>query len=120
MTSALAEREEVRSGLDLLSAWIESLIAYRGLPGVAVAVVHDQELVWARGFGWADAERKVPTTPETLYRVASITKLFTATSILQRRDAGKLRLDDRFADVLPWFKPAPAERDEAPITVQHL
>src|SRR5581483_12498561 len=101
MASALLDHHEVRSGLDLLSAWIEGQMAYKGLPGVSIAVVHDQDLVWARGFGWADIQRAVPATPDTLYRVASITKLFTATAILQLRDAGKLRLDDRVADVLP-------------------
>lgn len=120
MASALLDHDEVRSGLDLLSAWIEGQMAYKGLPGVSFAVVHDQELVWARGFGWADVERTIPATPDTLYRVASITKTFTATAILQLRDAGKLRLDDAVADVLPWFKPAPANSDASPITIRHL
>lgn len=120
MASALLDHHEVRSGLELLSAWIEGQMAYKGLPGVSFAVVHDQELVWARGFGWADVERKVPASAETLYRVASITKPFTATAILQLRDAGKVRLDDRVQDVLPWFKPAPAPADTSPITIRHL
>jgi len=84
----------VRSALDLLAAWIEGQMAYSGLPGLSIGVVRDQALVWARGFGWASVERKVPATPATLYRIASITKLFTATAILQLRDAGKLALDD--------------------------
>src|SRR5215208_2700212 len=120
MPSALLDHDEVRSGLELLSAWIEGQMAYRGLPGVSFAVVHDQELVWARGFGWANLERKVPASADTLYRVASITKPFTATAILQLRDAGKLHLDDRVQDVLPWFTPAPAADDGAPITIRHL
>src|SRR5437868_8175997 len=99
MASALLDHHDVRSGLELLSSWIEGQMAYKGLPGLSFAVVHDQELVWARGFGWADVERRVPATADTLYRVASITKLFTATAILQLRDAGKLRLDDRVGDV---------------------
>src|SRR5262249_45222283 len=62
----------------------------------------------------------IPTTPDTLYRVASITKLFTATAILQLRDAGRLGLEDRVADILPWFKPTPAEEEEQPITIRNL
>jgi CubicO group peptidase (beta-lactamase class C family) len=120
MASALLDDHGVRSGLELLSAWIEGQMAYRGLPGVSFAVVHDQELVWARGFGWADVERKVPATADTLYRVASISKPFTATALLQLRDAGKLRLDDPVAEVLPWFKPSPADGDASPITIRHL
>ena len=120
MASALLDHQEVRSGVELLTAWIEGQMAYRGLPGVSFAVVHDQQVVWARGFGWADPERKVPATAETLYRVASITKPFTATAILQLRDAGKLRLDDRVRDVLPWFKPLAVTDDGAPISIRHL
>src|SRR6266851_6280403 len=120
MASALLDHHEVFSGLELLSAWIEGQMAYKGLPGLSLAVIHDQDLVWARGFGWADVERKAPATAETLYRVASITKAFTATAVLQLRDAGKLRLDDRVSDVLPWFKPATAHHDAPPITVEHL
>jgi len=120
MASALRDHEEVRSGIDLFSSWIESQMAYRGLPGLSFAIVHDQEVVWAHGFGWADVERNIPAGPDTLYRVASITKLFTATAILQLRDAGKLRLDDSVADILPWFKPAPAEGSAVPITIRHL
>ena len=120
MAPTLLDHQEVRSGLDLLSAWIEGQMAYRGLPGMSLAVVHDQELVWARGFGWADVERQVPATPETLYRVASITKTFTATAILQLRDTGKLGLDDRVRDILPWFTPATPQPDAPPITIRHL
>lgn len=120
MASALLDHHEVRSGLELLSAWIEGQMAYRGLPGVSFAIVHDQELVWARGFGWADVERRVPATGDTLYPVASITKPFTATAILQLRDAGKLRLDDPVRDVLPWFIPPTASSDAPPITIRHL
>ena len=120
MASALLDHPEVRSGLELLSAWIEGQMAYRGLPGVSFALVHDQELVWARGFGWADVQRKVPATADTLYRVASITKLFTATAILQLSDAGKLRLDDPVRDVLPWFTPSTAPGEDSPITIRHL
>ena len=120
MASALLDHHEVRSGIDLLSSWLESQMAYKGLPGVSFAIVHDQDVVWARGFGWADVERKVPAAADTLYRVASITKPFTATAILQLRDAGKLQLDAPVADVLPWFKPRPANGDASEITIRHL
>ena len=110
---------DIRSELGLLEAWVEAQVAYRW-PGLSIAVVHDQEIVWARGFGWADVDRRTPATPDTLYRVASITKTFTATAIMQLRDAGKLKLDDRVQDFLPWFTPPPAH-DEAPaVTLRHI
>jgi CubicO group peptidase (beta-lactamase class C family) len=79
-------------------------MAYSGQPGLSVALVKDQEVVWSRGFGHADKEGEVEATPETIYRIASITKLFTSTAIMQLRDRGKLNLYDRVEDHLPWFR----------------
>src|SRR5262249_32955346 len=88
--------------------------------GLSIGVVHDQALVWERGFGWASVERKAAAAPETLYRIASITKLFTATAILQLRDAGKLGLDEPLAARLPWFGLKGAEPGAPTITIRHL
>ena len=120
MAPSLLDHHDVRSSFDLLAAWIEAQVAYRGWPGLSVAVVHDQEVIWSRGFGWADVERRIPATAETLYRVASITKTFTATAIMQLRDAGKLRLDDAVRDHLPWFTPPTSHADAPPITLRHI
>ena len=64
--------------------------------------------------------RACPPPPDTLYRIASITKLFTATSILQLRDAGALQLDDPVTRHLPWFAVASRHADAPPITIRHL
>lgn len=120
MTSNMLPHAEVASKIDLLSAWIEAQMAYNGPPGLSIGIVHDQELVWARGFGYADVEKKGPATPDTLYRIASITKLFTATAILQLRDAGKLQLDDPITKHLDWFNVQNRHPDAPPITIRHL
>jgi len=116
----VAEREEVRSASRLLEAWIETQMAYRGLPGLTLAVVHDQELVWVKGFGQADLDKKTPASPSTIYRIASISKLFTAVAVLQLRDQGKLKLDDPVEKYLPWFKVKTPHADAQPITVRQL
>ena len=116
----LLEKPEVSAGIRVFEAWINEQMAYRGLPGVAVGVVHDQQLVWARGFGFADVDRETPVKPDTIFRMASHTKMFTATAILQLRDAGKLRLDDPVSKYLPWFKVKPASDDDPPITIENL
>jgi len=64
--------------LRLLDAWVATTVAQRGQPGLSIGVVLGDRLVWAKGYGFADLEKKVPATPQTLYRVASITKTFTA------------------------------------------
>jgi CubicO group peptidase (beta-lactamase class C family) len=117
---SIADHPEVRAALDLLTAWTESQMAYAGQPGLSAGIVHEQELIWARGFGWADTAARVAATPDTLYRIASITKLFTATAILQLRDAGRLRLDDPVTQHLPWFALRASAPEGPAITIRHL
>ena len=95
-------------------------MAYAGQPGLSIAIVHDQEVVWTAGFGRASLERGQPATPDTLYRIASITKLFTSTAILQLRDAGRLQLDDPIVMHLPWFSIGQPHADAPVMTIRHL
>src|SRR5258707_6715057 len=118
--ATIAADPEVLGSERLFSAWVEGQIAYRGLPGIAVGVVSNQDLVWAKGFGFADVKAKIPMTPATKFRVASNSKLFTAIAIMQLREDGKLRLDDPVVNYLPWFKPQPAGDDDGPITIEQL
>src|SRR5207302_5277907 len=104
----------------LFSAWLDGQMLDRGLPGVAVGVVADQELVWATGFGFADVAGRIRMTPQTKFRMASHSKLFTATAVMQLREQGKLRLDDPVSKYLPWFTFKPAEGDDPPITIEEL
>lgn len=71
------------------------------LPSVSAGVFRGEELVWSEAIGLADVEQGVEATPDTQYAVASITKTFTAVSVLQLRDAGKLDLDDPLSKHLP-------------------
>ncbi len=119
-TTAIGDDPEVQAATRLFSAWLEGQIAYRGLPGVAVGVVHDQELIWSKGFGFADVASKKPMTADTRFRIASNSKLFAAIAILQLREAGKLRLDDPVQQHLPWFTVKPAGPDDGPITIEQL
>lgn len=64
------------------------------IPGLSAAIVKDQELVWAKGFGYADLENSIPATPDTPYRLASATKPIAATLIMQLVEGGTLDLDD--------------------------
>ena len=119
MSHPLLDHPKVRFKIDAFAAWIEAQLAYRELPGVSVGLVYDQELVWHRGFGFADRERQVRADAQTVYRIASISKLFTATALLQLRDADKLQLDDPVRRHLPWFRIG-GEADSPPITLRAL
>jgi CubicO group peptidase (beta-lactamase class C family) len=118
--TSVATNPDVLGAERLFSAWMEGQIAYRGLPGIAVGVIADQELVWATGFGFANVAAKSPMTPATKFRMASHSKLFTATAIMQLREQGKLRLDDPVVKYLPWFQVKPAEENDGPITIEQL
>jgi len=118
--TSVATHADVLGAERLFSAWMEGQIAYRGLPGIAVGVVHDQELIWSQGFGFADVQAKLPMTGTTKFRVASNSKLFTAIAIMQLREEGKVGLDDPVVKHLPWFKAKPAGDDDGPITIEQL
>ena len=118
--SPLATNSDVSSSVQLLATWINAQLEYNNLPGLSVGVVYDQELIWSQGFGFADVEKKTAMTPATIFRIASITKLFTSTAIMQLRDQGKLRLDDPIEQYLPWFNISNQYPDAPAITIRHL
>ena len=80
------------------------------LPSVAAAVVRDGDTVWETAVGAADVAEKRDATPETQYRVGSITKTFTAAAVMHLRDAGKLGLDDTLDVHIPGAAHAPTIR----------
>ena len=83
--------------------------------GVAVAVVRNGRTVLAKGYGFADLENDVPVTPETVFRIGSITKQFTSAAIMRLMEQGKLSLDDTLQKFLPTF---PTQGNH--VTVRHL
>jgi len=89
--AAPLDHPNLRAALEVYDAWVRQTMAERGQPGVSIGIVHDQELVWAKGYGHADAARRTPATPATLFRIASITKVITATAIMRLRDEGRLQ-----------------------------
>ena len=116
----LARDPDIQAQIGLFSAWLDGQIAIRGLPGVAVGVVSGETLIWAQGFGHADLESDRHMEPDTRFRMASHSKLFTATAIMQLREQGKVRLDDPVTDYLPWFDFQTAAADDPPLTIEHL
>lgn len=79
---------------------MEAFMSARKVPGGALAVVRGRRLVYARGYGWADRENKVAAGPNSLFRIASISKPFTAVAALKLVEAGKLDLEARVLEQL--------------------
>src|SRR5262245_37831896 len=88
-----------------LEAWIDREVEDKRLPALSIALVDDQQIVWARGFGLADPKAKTPATAETVYRVGSVSKLFTDIAIMRLAEQAKLDLDAPVTTYLPDFKP---------------
>ena len=74
------------------------------IPGMSAVIVKDQKVLWAKGFGFADFENRVPATPDTLYSIASLTKTFAATLVMQLVEQGKLDLDEPVSHYSTDFK----------------
>jgi D-alanyl-D-alanine carboxypeptidase len=90
------------------------------LPGVVVGVESDQDLVWAKGFGYTNIASAKPMQTDTRFRMASRSMLFTATSIMQLKEQNKLLLDDPVVNYLPWFKFKQVTSNAPLVTIEHL
>lgn len=119
-SNSIIENEEFTSNIKVLELWIDAQMEYRELPGMSIGIVYDQELIYAKGFGYSNLEQKTSATPQTVYRIASITKTFTATALMQLRDEGKLSLDDPIKKYLPWFSIKNSFPDAPEITIRQL
>jgi D-alanyl-D-alanine carboxypeptidase len=117
---ALAQRPDVAAALEVFDTWVDWTVRNREQPAVSIGIVYDQDLVFARGYGYADLAKKIPATPATAYRIASISKTFTAHAILQLRDAGKLQLDDPITRWIPELKLAKIDPNSPAITIRQI
>src|SRR6266480_2704573 len=81
-SAAPAHRPEVTAAIDVLDAWIAATAPSREEPGLAIGIVHDQDLIWSKGYGYADRDSRTPVSASTLFRIGSISKLFTSTAIM--------------------------------------
>lgn len=83
---------------------IPAQMAHHNVQGLSIALVNGQELIWARGFGYADKSRFIPVSANTAFRAGDISKLITAAAALQLVEQNKLRLDAPIIDTLGEFQ----------------
>jgi CubicO group peptidase (beta-lactamase class C family)/D-alanyl-D-alanine dipeptidase len=88
-----------------LTAFVEHERSQKGIPAVSISLVAGQRVVWARGFGWADSAKGVPASASTVYRVGSVSKLFTDVGIMRLVERHALDLDAPIQRYLPEFHP---------------
>jgi CubicO group peptidase (beta-lactamase class C family) len=90
------------------------------IPGLSTAIVHDQEIIWTYSYGYADVKRNIPTSPQTIFAIGSITKLVTAIMMMRLRDEGKLGLDDPVEKYLPSIKIRSSSNNGRPVTLRQI
>jgi CubicO group peptidase (beta-lactamase class C family) len=95
---------ELQQKLDILVERLEQQRQTLHVPGMAIAVVKDDEVVLARGFGVANVETGTLVTPETIFAIGSSTKAFTSTLVAMLVDEGKMKWDDPVTKYLPYFQ----------------
>jgi CubicO group peptidase (beta-lactamase class C family) len=114
-------RARILALLPRLEAHFAERAARTHMPGLAIGLVVDGDLVWSKGYGVRDLTTKAPVDADTIFRIASVTKSFTGMALLQLRDAGKVSLDDPAEKVLPELAGLVyPTRDSPRITLRHL
>lgn len=88
-----------------LSKFIQQEMQDKQLPSFSIALVDNQQIVWAQGFGYADPDKKILATSKTVYRIGSVSKLFTDIGVMQLVERGQLDLDAPVQKYLPDFHP---------------
>jgi CubicO group peptidase (beta-lactamase class C family)/D-alanyl-D-alanine dipeptidase len=101
-----------------LTQAIQQEMKNQSLPAVSIALVDDQQVVWAHGFGVSDPGQKILAAADTIYRVGSVSKLFTDTAIMQLVENGRIDLDAPVNRYLPDFHPT--NPFAKPITLREL
>ena len=100
-----APSKRYEAAIAALDAFVAREVADKKLPSLSIALVDDQAIVWSKGYGFVDADRKVPATADTVYRVGSVSKLFTDIAVMQLVEQGKVDLDVPARTYLPDFFP---------------
>jgi CubicO group peptidase (beta-lactamase class C family)/D-alanyl-D-alanine dipeptidase len=101
----VAPAEKYADAVAALQKLIEEEVADKNLPALSIALIDDQRVVWAKGFGFQDRAKTIPATAETVYRVGSVSKLFTDVAVMQLVEDGKLALDAPVSKYVPEFRP---------------
>ena len=103
-----------------LSWLVDREMAANEITGLSIALVDDQQVIWQKGFGYADLENGIPATPATIYRAGSIAKLFTAAAIVQLAERGRIDLDQPLATALPEFSIKSRFPTAGPVTPRNV
>jgi CubicO group peptidase (beta-lactamase class C family) len=99
---------------------IEEEMERTGTVGLSVAVIDGNRIVWSEGFGWADKAKHIPATPETVYQLASISKVFTVLAAMKLAEQEQMDIDKPIQSYLPSFSMNTRFPNAEPITARNI
>jgi CubicO group peptidase (beta-lactamase class C family) len=114
MTEKTSNKKLIKQALHLIDGWLDFQTYTKEIPGVAVGIFIEDEIIFKKEYGYADLENKIKLNEHHIFRIASHSKLFTATAIMKLYHEDKLSIDDRISKYLPWFT---SEKDK---NLQHV
>lgn len=118
-TKGTSKKDKAKAILPVMDEWLRYHTYINEIPSVSVGVFLEDEVIFQKSYGYANLKSRRKAASDTMYRIASHSKLFTATAIMRLRAAGELRLDDRVADHLGWFA-SKKDKNVAHITLRQL
>lgn len=114
-------KQKLAAAFPEIERLFKSFVERQQMPGAVVGVIIDGELVFVKTAGVREKASDAPVTPETVFRIASMTKSFTAMAILKLRDEGRLSLEDPVSKYVPELKDLPYPTvDSQTLTIRHL
>ena len=98
-----AQEKSKIPGLDNYISKIFKILQNDTMPGAAVLVSQNGDIIYQKGFGYADIEKKIPVTPDTKFKIGSVSKQFTAVAILKLQEEGRIKTEDKLSKYIPDF-----------------
>jgi D-alanyl-D-alanine carboxypeptidase len=113
-------RRVIKIAGKVIDSWLPLKIGYDHTPGAVVCIAQNGVPIYVRAFGVSDIVSRTPMLPDSQFRVASMSKMFTAVAVMQLQERGKLRLDDKVVTYLPWFQGKRKKIDLSNVTIRQL
>ena len=92
------KKQTLDRSVDYIKSWLTFRYEREEVPGFVVAIAHKGQIIMNEAYGYADLEKKAKLTTNHIFRIASHSKTFTATALMQLQEQGKIRIDDYVAD----------------------
>lgn len=96
--------EKESAAFKQIETYLQSIIDTAGIPGIAIAITKEQDIIYSKGFGVINSQTREKLEPWHIFHVASVSKTFAATAVMQLAEKGKINIDDPLVTYLPYFK----------------